>query len=98
MMLGGAGPKEMALKIAIASLNRGMAALGSTALEFINHMLRGAREGVLEAVVITGSSTLINEVVSQASIANGFARRVQTLNESHSSSQRSIGQRQVHCT
>lgn len=68
----GAGPKEMVLKIAIVSLNRGMVALGSTALEFINRVLRGAREGVLEVgcynsqevVVITGSSILVSEVVS----------------------------------
>ena len=101
----GAGPKEMALKIAIArskamkiteSLGGGMAALGcdeATALEFIDRVLKGASEGVLEvgchnspeAVVITGSSALIDEVVSLASIANVFARRVQTLNPSHSS-------------
>ncbi|KAF9653249.1 hypothetical protein BDM02DRAFT_3182788 [Thelephora ganbajun] len=80
----GAGPKEMALKIAIARanamkitevLNGGMAALGCSeamALEFINHVLKDAQEGVLEvgchnspeAVVITGSSTLIDEVLS----------------------------------
>ena len=89
----GAGPKEMALKIAIAcskamkiteSLGGGMAALGcdkATALEFINRVLKGASEGVLEfgchnspeAVVITSSSALIDEVVSLASIANVFA-------------------------
>ena len=101
----GAGPKEMALKVAIARakamkitkvLGGGMAALGcdeDTALELITHVLNGAQEGVLEvgchnspeAVVITGSSALIDEVLSLASCANIFARRVQTLNPSHSS-------------
>ena len=101
----GAGPKELALKLAIARakamkitemLGGGMAALGcneTTALELINHVLNGVQEGVLEvgchnsseAVVITGSSTLIDEVLSLASCANIFARRVQTLNPSHSS-------------
>ena len=95
----GAGPKEMALKIAIArskamkiteSLGGGMAALGcdeATALEFIDRVLKGASESVLEvgchnsleAVVITGSSALIVKVVSLASIANVFVQRVQTL-------------------
>lgn len=101
----GAGPKEMALEIAIArakalkiteALNGGMAALGcdkATALEIVDRVLKGAQEGVLEigchnspeAVVITGSSALIDETVSLASVANVFARRVQTSNPSHSS-------------
>ena len=101
----GAGPKEMALKIAIArakalkiteALNGGMAALGcneASALELIDRVLKGAQEGVLEvgchnspdAVVITGSSALIDEAISSASVANVFARRVQTSNPSHSS-------------
>jgi len=101
----GAGPKELALKVAIArakamkmteALGGGMAALGcdeATALEFINHVLNGAQEGALEvgchnspeAVVITGSSALIDEVLSLGPCANIFARRVQTLNPSHSS-------------
>ena len=101
----GAGPKEMALKIAITrskavkiteSLGGGMAALGcdeATALEFIDHVLKGASERVLEvgchnsleAVIITGSSTSIDKVVSLTSIMNVFAQRVQTLNPSHSS-------------
>jgi len=101
----GAGPKEMALKVAIArakamktteALGGGMAALGcdeATALEFINHVLKDAHEGVLEvgchnspeAVVITGSTALVDELLSLASCANVFARRVQTLNPSHSS-------------
>ena len=101
----GAGPKEMALKVAIArakamktaeALGGGMAALGcdeATALEFVNHVLKDAHEGVLEvgchnspeAVVITGSSALVDELLSLASCANVFARRVQTLSPSHSS-------------
>ena len=101
----GAGPKEMALKVAIArakamkiteALGGGMAALGcneATALEFINHVLKDAQEGVLEvgchnspeAVVITGSSALIDEVLSLGPCASLFARKVQTSNPSHSS-------------
>ena len=101
----GAGPKEMALKIAIArakalkiteALNGGMAALGcdeATALELVDRVLKGAQEGVLEvgchnspgAVVITGSSAQIDEAISVASVGNVFARKVQTLNPSHSS-------------
>ena len=101
----GAGPKEMALKIAIAhsratkiteSLGGGMAALGcdeATALELIDRVLKGASESVLEvgchnsleAVVITGSSALTDEVVSLASIANIFVQRVQTLDPFRSS-------------
>ena len=100
----GAGPKEMALKIAIThskamkimgSLGGGVAALGcdkATALEFIDCVLKGASESVLEvschnsleAVVITGSPALIDEVVSLASITNVFVQRVQTLNPFHS--------------
>ena len=78
------------------SLNCGMATPGcdeATALEFIDRMLKSVSEGVLkvschnspEAVVITCSSTLIDEVVSLVSIANAFVRRAQTLNPSDSS-------------
>ena len=87
--------RAKAMKITEA-LGGGMAALGcgeARALEIINHVLKDAQEGILEvgchnsqeAVVITGSSLLIDEVLSVAPWANVFARRVQTLNPSHSS-------------
>ena len=101
----GAGSKKMALRVAIArakamkiaeALGGAMAALGcdeAMALEFVNHVLKDAHEGVLEvgchnspeAVVVTGSSALVDELLSLASYANVFARRVQTLSPSHSS-------------
>ena len=87
--------RAKALKITEA-LNGGMAALGcdeTSALELIDRVLKGVQEGILEvgchnspeAVVITGSSGLIDEAISLASVTNVFARRVQTLNPSHSS-------------
>ena len=70
----GAGPKEMALEITIAR---------SKAMKVMESLNGGM--AVLGCDEATGSSALIDEVVSLASIANVFAQRVQTLSSSHSS-------------